>query len=244
VLSTGRAADQNDVNPGYAAFQTGQNMNTASGFPQPWYMQNGSNLPNAPGCAAPIDTQAFDSASLNIQIRVPTNANSFSVDMYFFSAEYPEYVCTAFNDFFVTLVTSSDPGNPADGNIAIYDDGVNTYPVGVNILYGANGLFTACTDGTISQCGTPANYTGCTSNAELAGTGFNVNGQVLYACDYGGETGGGTSWLNMTGNVTPGELLTIRFALWDTSDHIFDSLVLLDNWQWSVQASDPGVTPD
>lgn len=244
VLSTGRAADNaGDVNPGFAAFQAGQSMGTSSGFPADWYAANGSSLPNAPGCVEPIDGNAQDPIMLTLRIRVPTNANSFSVDMFFFSAEYPEYVCTAFNDFFVTLVDSTDPGNPADGNIAIYDDGVQSWPVGVNILAAANGLFTACTDGTISDCGTPENYAGCVSNAELSGTGFDLPGQVTYNCDYDGEAGGGTGWLTMSGNVTPGETMEIRFAIWDTSDELFDSLVLLDNWQWSVQASQPGVRP-
>ncbi|MBX7077553.1 MAG: choice-of-anchor L domain-containing protein [Nannocystaceae bacterium] len=244
VLSTGRAADNaDDANPAYAAFQLGQAMGTSSGYPNDWYTANGSSLPNAPGCPAPIDGNAQNPIMLRLRVRVPTNANSFSVDMYFLSAEYPEYVCTEFNDFFVTLVDSSSPANPADKNIAIYDDGMDTWPVGVNILSAANGLFTACTDGTISQCGAPVAYNGCVSNAELAGTGFDAPGAVTYNCDYGGETGGGTGWLTMSGNVTPGEVMEIRFAIWDTSDQVFDSLVLLDDWQWSVQASEPGVTP-
>ena len=41
----------------------------------------------------------------------------------------------------------------------------------------------------------------------------------------------------------PGETFEIRFAIWDTSDGIYDSLVLLDNWQWNVDASEPGVKP-
>jgi hypothetical protein len=244
VLSTGRAADDfDDVNPGHLPFQLGEDMGTSSAFPADWYAANGNSLPNAPGCAEPADGNARDPVMLRLRVRVPTNANSFSVDMYFFSAEYPEYVCTAFNDFFVTLVDSTEPTNPDDGNIAIYDDGANTWPVGVNILAAANGLFTSCTDGTISDCGSPEAYNGCTNNQELLGTGFDVPGEVTYSCDYGGETGGGTGWLAMSGNVTPGETIEIRFAVWDTSDGWFDSLVLLDNWQWSIEASEPGVEP-
>lgn len=244
VLSTGRAADNaGDTNPGWQPFQTGQSMGTTSTLPADWIAANGGVVPNAPGCPGPVDATAYNPVSLHLTIRVPTNANSFSVDMFFFSAEYPEYVCTEYNDFFVTLVDSTDDNNPADMNIAIYDDGVDTWPLGVNILTAANGLFTACTDGTISQCGAPEAYTGCTSNAELDGTGFDVNGQVEFNCDYGGEAGGGTGWLTMSGNVTPGEVVELRFIIWDSSDQLFDSLVLLDNWQWSVQASEPGVAP-
>ena len=35
---------------------------------------------------------------------MPTNAQSFSVNTYFYSAEYPEWVCGAFNDFFLVLL--------------------------------------------------------------------------------------------------------------------------------------------
>lgn len=242
VLSTGRAADTNDAAPAFAAFQEGQSMGTTSGFPADWYAANGNSLPNAPGCVAPAGNTAFNPVMFTADIRVPTNAQSFSVMMYFFSAEYPEYVCTAFNDFFVTLVTSGG-ANPADGNIAIYDDGVNQWPVGVNILDAANGLFTQCSNGAISQCGLGGNYAGCVNTNELAGTGFDTMGQTVSSCGYNGRHGGGTGWLQMNGNVTPGEVMTIRFVIWDTSDQIFDSLVLLDDFQWSVDASEPGVQP-
>jgi hypothetical protein len=48
----------------------------------------------------------------------------------------------------------------------------------------------------------------------------------------------------MAGNVVPGQTMEIRFVIWDTGDAIYDSLVLLDDWVWSVQASQPGVTPN
>ena len=77
-------------------------------------------------------------------------------------------------------------------------------------------------------------YDGCNGTNELAGTGFDGAPCAM---------GGGTGWLQMSGNVTPGEVMTLRFVIWDTSDEIFDSLVLLDDFQWSVDASAPGVLP-
>lgn len=35
-------------------------------------------------------------------------------------------------------------------------------------------------------------------------------------------------------------LLALRIAIWDTSDHALDSVALLDNFQWSVEASETG----
>ena len=40
--------------------------------------------------------------------------------------------------------------------------------------------------------------------------------------------------------MKPGETIEVRFAIWDTSDHLWDSTVLLDNWTWSLNASQPG----
>ena len=43
--------------------------------------------------------------------------------------------------------------------------------------------------------------------------------------------------------VEPGETMELRFVLWDTGDEWYDSLVPLDDFQWSLQASEPGVVP-
>ena len=52
--------------------------------------------------------------------------------------------------------------------------------------------------------------------------------------------GGATGWLVTSGNVTPGEIITLRIAVWDTSDHILDSLAVIDGFQWSVDVANPG----
>ena len=84
-------------------------------------------------------------------------------------------------------------------------------------------------------------YQGCVGNALLAGTGFDLSDD---ACDAGqGQVGGGHGVAARCGNVTPGEVFELRLAVWDTSGHIFDSLVLLDDWRWSVDAATPGVAP-
>jgi hypothetical protein len=239
VLSSGHAADVDDVSPPYAPFEGGMDLGTQSDAPADWLAANGGEFPNPAGCLPPWSTLANDSAMLTLRLRAPTNASSFSVMTFFFSAEYPEWVCSEFNDFFVALVDSS-ADNPADGNIAIYDDGATAWPVGVNLAMVADGLFTQCQNGEIGcESNLSANYDGCVGDALLEGTGFDTVGT---GCGTGPE-GGGTGWLRMSGNVTPGEVFEIRFAIWDTSGHIYDSLVLLDDWEWSVDAAQPGVAP-
>ena len=243
LLSSGNASYPGAAgNPAYAAWQTGTNTGTSSTAPADWLAANGNQFPNAPGCPAAGGTTAYNPMMLKLRIRVPTNANSFSTKLNFFSAEYPEYVCTSFNDLVVTLVDSTDNGNPTDKNIAVYTAMNNQkYPIGVNLVKAAAGLFSQCQNGTISQCGAPSNYNGCQATTQLVGTGFNTN--IASGCGDNGFMGGGTGWLTMSGNVTPGETMEIRFVIWDVGDQLWDSAVVFDNWQWSVQAAQPGVTP-
>jgi hypothetical protein len=257
VLSTGHAADMTDTNPNYAPFQSDEDENADAAVPADWLSANGGNFPNAPGCPDPQGgATGHNTIQLSFDIRVPTNANSFSVRMFYYSAEYPEWVCSAFNDFFVTLVdTTADNAPITDKNIAVYDDGVNLWPVGVNLVGAAPGLFTACQPDANQPIGcgggaVPSTYDGCVSADELVGTGFDPVGGAPPqfpgdpgVCEAGDQVGGGTGWLTMTGNVTPGETITVRFVTWDTGDPYYDSLVLLDAWEWSTEASEPGVTP-
>ena len=61
---------------------------------------------NAMGCPAPVGL-ANDSVGPKLRIRVPTNANSFSYKHRFYSSEYPEWVCTPFNDHTVSIMTGA-----------------------------------------------------------------------------------------------------------------------------------------
>jgi hypothetical protein len=59
-------------------------------------------------------------------------------------------------------------------------------------------------------------------SADLTGTGFE-NG-----------VGGGTGWLTMIVPVDPSDVVTISFTIYDVGDGIYDSMVLLDNFDWST----------
>ena len=244
ILSSGHAAAVGDVSPAYAAFQTGVDHKTQSPPPADWSAANGGVLPNPPGCQAPAMLTANDPIMLTLRVRAPTNAKSFKVSMFFFSAEYPEWVCSQYNDFFVALLDSKAAGNPKDKNIAVYDDGKQLWPVGVNLVKIADGLFTACQDGIVGcleKMIPESLYSGCESPSLLKGTGFDA--ADTGGCGVGLPVGGGTGWLTMSGNVTPGEVFELRLAVWDSGGHIFDSLVLLDGWRWSVEAAEPGIIP-
>jgi hypothetical protein len=249
VLSTGSAAAMGQSNPSYTAFQTGNSVGTSSAMPSDWLAANNNKLPNAPNCPAPTGgTTANDPIMLELKIRAPSNAKSFSLSTNFFSAEFPEWVCSAYNDFFVVLLDSQwagTPANPADKNLATYTSPQNQiYPVGVNLAHGNTGLFKQCKNGPTGCAGgaVAGNISTCAGVTELTGTGFDVanpSGLPGY-CGSSNLSGGGTGWLVTSGNVKGGEIITLRIAVWDTSDGILDSLSIIDNFRWSVEASTPG----
>ncbi len=251
VLSTGHAAASGQTAPVFAAFEEGQPVQGELQQPVPvpadWLTANGGSMPNAPGCPAPAGEEGYDSIMLELRVRVPSNARSFSMSTNFFSAEYPEWTCSPYNDFFVVLLDSQwsgSPANPTDKNLAFYSSGSGQiYPVGVNLAYGNTGLFTVCENGNTGCApgSTAGTINTCTGTGGLTGTGFDLSGQ---ACGTNDLVGGGTGWLTTSGNVNPGEVITLRIGLWDTSDPILDSLALIDNFQWSIDPSDPGTVID
>ncbi len=208
-ISSGTARDQGDA--GYVIpHGNGWNLGTTSVPPAVYLNAHGGQLQTAPGCTTAND--ANDSANLKLQIRVPTNAKSFSYQFRFFSAEYPEWVCDLYNDFYLALLTSNAAGIPADHNIS-FD--TNNNPVSVNV-----GFFDVCQ-------GCPA------GTNDLINTGMGGTNGAL-------NDGGGTVWLTTTSPIVSGENMTIEFMIWDTGDHLWDSAAILDNFKWDVNTATVG----
>jgi hypothetical protein len=161
------------------------------------------NFPqDTPGCIG--DTEINDDIALEVVLKAPTNATGMSFEFSFYSHEYPEWICTSFNDQFIALVEPAPMGS-IDGNVS-FDAATN--PVSVNIA-----LFDVCQ--------------GCSlGTSELTGTGFDTWGFDGLA------DAGATSWLQTTAPVTAGQEFNIRFAIWDTGDTAYDSTVIVDNFQW------------
>src|SRR6185436_7453719 len=86
---------------------------------------------NKAGCPTPPPT-AFNPVALRLRIRVPTNAHSFGFDHSFFSAEYPEYACSGFNDMWAVILQSSVAGLPNNHNVVFDAQGT---PGSVNLNF-------------------------------------------------------------------------------------------------------------
>lgn len=178
---------------------------TPSGYPK-----------ESPACPGVVTGQAQDGVALEVKIRVPTNAKSFSYQQNFFTWEYPGYICDEFNDFFVTMMTPT-PEGLADGNIAFDQD---SNPISVN-----NSLLQVCKSGTYGK-----KKFDCPLGAGLlSGTGF--------------EGHAATGWLTTSAPVTPGSEITLRFAIWDSGDGALDSTVLIDDFKFSVEGAETTTKP-
>lgn len=120
----------------------------------------GSPPPNFPqtvsGCST--GTNVNDDVGLEVALRAPTNATGYKFDFKFYTFEYPTFVCSTWNDQYITLV-SPPPMGSINGNISF--DSQNN-PVSVNVAF-----FDVCS--------------GCPQGTgELTGTGFEGHGATTW----------------------------------------------------------------
>ncbi|MFV8753122.1 MopE-related protein [Nannocystaceae bacterium ST9] len=240
VLSSGWASDT------AASAEWGKGWSVVQQAPAAWTMHHGGYLPKNPGCGNNGST-IRDPVMLELTIRAPTNALSFNLDLDFFNAEYPEWVCGQYQDMFVALIDSESDLNPADSNIAIFDDGMGgQYPIGVNLARDS-GLFRQCAPSSDFGCqgsGGVQAALACEGVDQLVGTPYGANDPGCN--DEHHYSGGATGWLTLHGNVVPGEVFVLRLFVFDAGEGgsgLADALVLLDDWQWELEASAPGVEP-
>ena len=132
VLSSGDARGVGD--PGYTSQNSDGDFSADAG-PSDYLSVHGNQLQTSSACPA-TDATVYDTVRLSMTVRVPTNAQGFKYDFRFWTYEYPIYICTQYNDFFLALLTSEHPEIPADKNIS-FDAAGN--PVSVN-----NAFFTTC----------------------------------------------------------------------------------------------------
>lgn len=217
VISSGWAREYNGTKQ--EAFRNSKTMGGGKappGFPK-----------SAKGCTAM--TNVNDVSAVKLVIKVPENAKGLRFDFNFHSSEWPDFICSGYNDSFIAYLKGSGFNKGAADNISF--DAQNN-PVSVN-----NGFFDRCTPNTTVGCknggilGAPTTSTSkCPGGElELAGTGFDAQGTY---CGSKSTGGGSTGWLGTKAPVTPGEIITLEFMIWDTGDSAYDSSVLLDNFSW------------
>jgi hypothetical protein len=182
----------------------------------------------AQGC--PQDNLVNDMVDVKLTLKAPPDATGFQFDFDFFSSEWPNYVCSNFNDAFIAYLTSAK----ITDNISFDSQG---NPVAVNISF-----LSVCTPGTPVGClrsngpqpDPPLNNASCTAGpSELGGTGFGDTYETQ--CDsnnVNATLGASTGWLTTQAPIGGGEQFTLEFMIWDAGDGLLDSSALIDNFQW------------
>lgn len=179
----------------------------------------------APSCAG-IQTQPtgepYDSAGLKVVVHTPADAKSLSFNVDFYTYEFPVYICSEFNDFFVALM------NPRPAGAT--DDNISFDSMGNNISVNA-GFLQVCSP----QNAGGKQYDCPLGTGELSGTGFDD------ATAPGNSAA--TSWLETTAPVTPDSDITLQFSIWDSGDGQLDSTALIDNFKFQLTDAQTGTTP-
>ncbi len=203
-------------------------MGSEVSVPSVYLNAHGGKLPKSSLCSNGGGTKANDSMMLRLKFHAPANAAGFKFRFKFFSKEFPNYVCSDYNDFFLALLSSQHPDIPADHNIS-FDTAGN--PVSVN-----NAFFTEC---DLSACKNNTNCSQTINSSTCSDGSANVKA-------YFDTTGAGaTRWLETAAPIVPGEVFTLDLIIFDAGDrdasktngwgHQRDSLVLLDQFEWTTQ---------
>jgi len=190
---------------------------------------NGATLPPFGVCFTCSDDDledilggdVFTQDAVVIEFDFVPQSDILSFNYIFASEEYPEYVCSPFNDIFAFLLSGPNPagGNYTNTNIALVP--------GTNIPVAINSVNT----------GFPGYYyydaSGC----------LDSGGSLDYSAFYNDNAGGSsvqfdgfTDKFQATANVIPCETYHIKLAIADLTDGFFDSAVFLEENSFDVGA--------
>jgi Putative metal-binding motif len=193
AISSGTARRPTDIGYVDVSYDAGYISGTPSGFPI-----------QAPQC--PALGESRDGIGLRVYLTVPENATGFSFYTKFYTHDFPDWVCSTFNDSYVVIMNPAPPGS-LFGNIAFDNQG---NPISVN-------------SGFIEECSGPVTAGGIffpcpLGSQDLVGTGF--------------DNFGATGWLEVKAPVESGTAIELFFVIWDSGDGSLDSTVLIDNFRW------------
>jgi len=180
-----------------------------------------------PSCGGVITGQARDGLALRLTLRAPTNAHGLSFDHRVFTHDWPNYICSSFNDVFAVHVSPS-PEGVADGTITLDAAGGTIGAMSSFIEH------CSCPESP-APCPTVTGPVACAAGtAELAGTPF-AAGTIA-------PRSGATRWLRTSAPVTPGETFTLTFLVSDAADGVLDLAVMLDAFMFTSSAPERPIT--
>ena len=128
------------------------------------------------------------------------------------SQEYEEWIGTSFNDRFYVVLNAPQTTGGVDQiiNFALCSDPEVYFDFEED---GQKYCYIAINTAFSEPCESPA--------TDISGSGMD--------CGSGGSS---TGWLTTTWPINPGEVFNLTFHIHDTADQAYDSMVLIDNFQW------------
>jgi len=186
-----------------------------------------SDLSGGGGAPDPYSTDGYtthDNVEFKVVMKAPSNALGFSIDYIFFSEEYEEYIGTSFNDkFYIFLQAPQTTGNQ---KIVINTTSCSNPNAYHDIIEdGEKKCYIAINTSFSEPCPNP--------QTNISGTGYECGAPDS-------AHGSSTGWLVTSSEIQGGEQFELTFHIHDTSDGIFDSEVILDNFHWLSQPFTPG----
>ena len=199
-----------------------------SGYASPSGYDKGygsGNLPDgidldSPACPGVQSGLVYDDIALELVLVAPPQARSLAFDFNFYTYEWPDYVCSEFNDYFAAILATGSRIVAGSQNIS-FDQLGN--PVSIN-----NAFVRAC-----SCSGGPP----CLAPPEEPYKSFECKLGADFLETTGFENHAATGWLTTQSPVEPGATVTLRWGIYDAGDHVLDSTVLIDNFRWQKSST-------
>ena len=165
--------------------------------------------------AALTTEKTYDACVLDFNFIPQSETVSFRY--VFGSEEYPDWVCTKYNDIFAFFITGQNPSGPAYSNTNIALVPGTTFPVAINTI----------NTGIVGDSCLLANCSYCTgTNESLIYTQYFVNNISI-----GGNTitfNGFTQVFTATAAVVPSQQYHMRIGVTDVGDSYYNSGIFLE----------------
>lgn len=198
------------------------------GFDKMYQTVPPDGIPQEPSvCPSVVYGNSYDDIALEVTVKAPNWAEAFSFDSNYFTYEWPSYVCNSYVNPFVALMYPAS--TPRSSSNVIFDNQGDFIGSHTNLI-------------TVCDC---ANEPPCNAGGLVFACGQGSN--MLLNTGYEGHAA--TGWMQTVVPITlvgsPGSdvLFTVRFATYDIGDGAYDSLVLIDNWQWVADFIEHSTTP-
>ncbi|MBU2650742.1 MAG: choice-of-anchor L domain-containing protein, partial [Bacteroidetes bacterium] len=185
--------------------------------PVSFFASTGNGVPGDPDLTALAGVNTNDAAVIEFDF-IP-QSDTLTFNYVFGSEEYPEYVCSGFNDVFGFFIWGENPVNGLDYggiNIALIPDS-DSLPVAINSV----------NNGNVGAFGSPGN---CIS---LEYAEYYIDNELLGGVDIVFD--GFTTVLTATLIVVPCQVYHIKLAVADGGDSSYDSGVFLEANSFSAQ---------